>query len=56
MTKTDQRINELHRSALKLWPQIEQIIDELKSLGQHSKDGDNALANTRDWLRMLADR
>lgn len=52
----DLRIRELHSDALKLWPKIEKIIDELKSLGPHSLDSNNALLNTAEWLNQLAGR
>lgn len=52
----DDRIRELHGHALKLWPKIEKIIDELKLLGPHSLDSNNALLNTGDWLQQLAGR
>ena len=52
----DARIRELHSDALKLWPKIEKIIDELKLLGLHSLDNNNALLNTADWLNQLAGR
>ncbi len=52
----DTRICELHYEAQKMWPKLEQIIDELKSLGPHSLDGDNALLNTREWLEQLSRR
>lgn len=52
----DQRINELHRQAMAAWPKIEQIIDELKVLGPHSFDAENALLNTREWLDQLSKR
>lgn len=52
----DQRINELHRKAMSLWPKIENLIDELKLIGPHSFDGDNALLNTREWLDQLSKR
>lgn len=52
----DERIRELHSDALKLWPQIEKIIDELKLLGPHSLDSNNALLNSAEWLEQLADR
>lgn len=32
----DQRIRELHSKASAMWPKIENIIDELKCLGEHS--------------------
>lgn len=52
----DKRINELHARALKTWGPLERLIDELKQLGPHSLDRDNALLNTREWLRGLANR
>lgn len=52
----DQRICDLHRKAMAMWPEIEKIIDELKLLGPHSLDRDNALLNTRDWLDQLSRR
>ncbi|MFN4266378.1 MAG: hypothetical protein ACK4F8_11610 [Aquabacterium sp.] len=54
--KRDKRIQELHAEAKKHWPQLEKIIDELKSCGPHSQDGNNALANVRQWLRDLSTR
>lgn len=52
----DQRINELHSKAMSMWPKIESLIDELKCLGPHSFDGENALLNTREWLDQLSRR
>lgn len=52
----DARINKLHREAMSMWPKIEKIIDELKMLGEHSLDRDNALLNTREWLDQLSKR
>lgn len=52
----DNRIRVLHEQAGKHWPKLEAIIDELKALGAHSADGDNALANVRDWLKQLSHR
>lgn len=52
----DQRINELHRKVSAMWPKIENIIDELKCLGEHSFDRHNALLNTREWLAQLSKR
>lgn len=54
--KRDSRINELHAEAQKMWPKLEQLIDELKTLGPHSINGTNALANTRQWLKDLSHR
>lgn len=54
--KVDERIRDLHLQAIEIWPRIEAIIDELKSLGPHSIDGENALINTREWLRQLSKR
>lgn len=52
----DQRIRELHSQAREMWPKIEDIIDELKCLGEHSLDRNNALLNTRNWLDQLSRR
>ncbi len=52
----DARIDKLHREAMSMWPKIEEIIDELKALGEHSLDRDNALLNTREWLDQLSKR
>lgn len=52
----DDRIAALHRSANSIFPQLEEIIDELKTLGRHSLDGDNALMNIREHLRQLSSR
>ncbi|MFJ3057351.1 hypothetical protein [Herbaspirillum sp. NPDC087042] len=52
----DERINALHEQARNIWPKLETIIDELKALGPHSSDHDNALANIRDWLYRLSQR
>lgn len=52
----DDRIREIHADAGQLWPKIEAMIDELKMLGPHSLDGDNALMNLRYWLRDLSQR
>jgi len=52
----DRRINELHAEAHKMWPKLEKLIDELKRTGPHSSDGNNALSNTRQWLKDLAQR
>ncbi|MDY7549160.1 hypothetical protein QN360_02140 [Glaciimonas sp. CA11.2] len=52
----DNRIRVLHEQAGKHWPKLESIIDELKSLGAHSSDGDNSLANVRDWPKQLSHR
>jgi len=46
----------LHHKALGIWPKVEKIIDELKYLGGHSFDGNNALLNTREWLDQLSKR
>lgn len=54
--KLDKRIEELHAEARKHWPQLEKIIDELKGCGPHSLNGNNALANVRQWLRDLSVR
>jgi hypothetical protein len=52
----DERIRELHDQVRCLWPQIESIIDELKVLGHHTLDGNNALLNVREWLEQLSKR
>lgn len=54
--QADTRIRELHDQAIKMRSQIESIIDELKSLGPHSLDGENALLNTQEWLGQLSKR
>ena len=52
----DKRIQKLDDEARNMWPKIEKIIDELKGLGPHSLDGDNALMNVREWLQQLSRR
>lgn len=52
----DAKIRELQQQASGLWPTVEGLIDDLKRLGPHSMDGDNALANTREWLKQLSKR
>lgn len=52
----DQRIRQLHEKVRGMWPKIEDIIDELKCLGEHSLDRNNALLNTREWLDQLSKR
>ncbi|WP_371436312.1 hypothetical protein [Polaromonas sp.] len=52
----DKRIDELHAEATKLWPKLEKLIDEMKKLGPHSLNGNNALDNTRNRLRDLSQR
>lgn len=52
----DKRIRELHEKARAMWPKLEDIIDELKCLGEHSLDRNNALLNTREWLDQLSRR
>jgi hypothetical protein len=54
--KNDARIEQLHAQAAKYWPQLEKIVDELKTCGRHSLNGDNALQNVRESLRDLAQR
>ena len=54
--RKDDRINEIHSELLKMFNDIEICIDELKSLGNHSLNGGNALLNTRDWLQQLSKR
>jgi hypothetical protein len=55
-SKNDKRIEQLHVKAAKHWPELEKLIDELKSCGQHSVNGNNALDNVRQWLRELSKR
>lgn len=52
----DRRIHELHAEAQSLAHRFEEVIDELKTTGPHSLDRDNALVNTRERLRQLANR
>lgn len=53
MTTTQQR---LHAKALKHFRDLENLIDALKQAGPCELDGNNALLNTRQWLRQLAGR
>lgn len=50
----------LHQKFLKMAGQIEDIIDQLKSLGpdpwQEPGQSSNALLNTREWLEQLSRR
>ena len=46
----------LHTKALKHFRELEAIIDAMKAAGPCDLDGDNALLNTRHWLRQLAGR
>ncbi|GLQ00622.1 MULTISPECIES: hypothetical protein [Methylophaga] len=52
----DIRITELHEQALDLFAGMERIIDELKGLGEHSLNGNNALLNVREQLSQLSER
>ena len=52
----DVKIEMLHRSALEHFSNIEKIIDELKALGNHSLNGNNALMNVREHLSQLSER
>jgi hypothetical protein len=52
--KVDQRT--LHAKALKCFGELKEIIDQLKNLGPHELDGDNALLNVREWLESLSRR
>ncbi len=52
----DERVRELHTQAGKYWLKFEIIIDELKELGPHSLDGDNAILNIREHLHQLSNR
>ena len=55
-SKTDARIQRLYAEARTMWPKIETILDELKALGPHSLDGNNALMNIREALAQLSGR
>jgi hypothetical protein len=52
----DQTIRERHQQASVLWLKIEATIDDLKALGPHSLDGDNALMNVQERLNQLSKR
>jgi hypothetical protein len=52
----DSRLDELHGDAHKLFSKLEKIIDEMKKLGPHSLNRDNAILNTRQWLKDLSQR
>jgi hypothetical protein len=52
----DDRIRQIHADAGRYWPKLEEIIDELKALGPHSQDRDNARLNVREKLRDLSQR
>lgn len=52
----DSKIRDLHQEASAMWPKIERIIDDLKVLGPHSLDGENALMNIRNWLDQISKR
>lgn len=54
--KVDQRTVQLHAIALSECRKMEKLIDELKALGPHSRDRDNALANTSEHLVQLSHR
>lgn len=54
--RVDLRIVQLHAIARSECRKIEQLIDELKVLGPHSLDRDNALANIREHLAQLSRR
>lgn len=54
--QTDRRIDTLQSEAAKLRSKLEKIIDEMKARGPHSINGDNALMNTREWLKNLSQR
>lgn len=55
-SRRDDRIAKLHREANTIFGKVEAIIDELKTLGPHSLDKDNALLNVRENLRQLSNR
>ena len=52
--KVDQRT--LHSKAIRRFGELKDIIDQLKNLGPHELDGDNALLNVREWLESLSRR
>lgn len=52
----DVKITELHEHALEVFSKVEKIIDELKELGEHSLNGNNALMNVREQLAQLSER
>ncbi len=52
--KVDQRT--LHAKALKCFGELKDIIDQLKNLGPHELDGDNALLNILERLEALSRR
>lgn len=54
--KVDLRIDQVHEIVLSECRKLEKLIDELKALGPHSLNRDNALANTREHLAQLARR
>lgn len=51
---TAQRVEELHRQALDMFPKLEKIIDDLKNL--EPSEELNALPNIEDWLGQLSGR
>lgn len=51
---TVQRVEELHRQALDMFPKLEKIIDDLKNL--EPSEELNALPNIEDWLGQLSGR
>lgn len=54
--KIDQRIVQLYAIALSECRKMEKLIDELKALGPHSLDRDNAIVNTCEHLVQLSRR
>ena len=52
--KVDQRT--LHAKAIRCFGELQDIIDQLKNLGPHELDGDNALLNVRERLESLSRR
>lgn len=56
INKTDLRIEQLHAVALSECSKLAKLIDELKTLGPHTLDRDNALSNVREHLAQLVRR
>ncbi|MDC9725512.1 MAG: hypothetical protein PSN44_06295 [Gammaproteobacteria bacterium] len=52
----DVKIDDLHIDALEHINKLEKIIDELKNLGNHSLNNNNALLNVQEHLAMLSER
>ena len=46
----------LHRKAINAFAELQEIVDELKTLGDCALDGDNALLNIRERAEAIARR